>query len=87
MKLDDGRRPAAPSASPGFGEHLTSGNNVVWVALVFGQALVDHCALGVAQWHGRWFCDEARPNDFDEAQAFLGRKLEDFGNVGITHDG
>ena len=53
---------------------------------MFGQALVNHRAMGVPQWHGRWFCDEARPNNFDKAQALFSRKLKDFGNVGIAHN-
>ena len=53
---------------------------------MFGQALVNHRAMGVAQWHGRRVRDETGPNNFDEAQALLGGKPKDFGNVGITHD-
>ena len=53
---------------------------------MFGQAVVNHRAMGVPQRHGRWFCDEARPNDFDKAQALFSRKFKDFGNIGIAHD-
>ncbi len=44
----DGKQPAETSASPGFGEHLVSGNNVVGITLVFGQTFVDYCAVGSA---------------------------------------
>lgn len=34
-KPSDGKQPGEPLASPGFGEHLVSGNDVVGVTLVF----------------------------------------------------
>jgi len=36
VRPSDGKRPAEPLASPGFGEHLVSRNDVVGVTLVFG---------------------------------------------------
>ena len=82
----DGRQLAEPLASASFSEHFVSGYNVVWVALVFGKTLINYGAMSIAQRHGRWIRSEAFPDQFDEAQPLLDRELEDFSNIGITHD-
>ena len=50
--IDGDKQPAGTSASPGFGKHLVSGNDVIGITLVFGQTFVNCCAVGIAQRHG-----------------------------------
>jgi hypothetical protein len=55
----DGRPLAAPSASARFRQHFVSGGDVVRVALVFSQALVEHCSMSIAQPQSRRISREA----------------------------
>jgi hypothetical protein len=74
-----------PSTSPSFGENLVSGNDVVWIALVFSQALTERCAIGVTQRNRRRICSETCPNYLDKGQPLFCGKLENISDVSITH--
>lgn len=80
-----GTQPAETSASSSIGEHLVSGNDVVGIALVFCQTLVDYSAVSVAQRHRSGVRGETCPDDFCQPKALFGRQRENFGDIGITH--
>lgn len=71
--------------SASFSEHFASRDNIVWVALMFGEALINHRAMRIAEWHTRWIRGKAFPDKLDEAQPFLDWELQNFCDVGITH--
>ena len=52
---------------------------------MFGKALINHRAMGIAERHPGGIGSEAFPDKLDEAQAFLDREFQNFRDVRITH--
>jgi hypothetical protein len=69
-----------------LGENLISGNDVVRMASVFGESLIDDRAMRIAQRYCRGIGGKALPEQFHKVQPLCGRQLEDFCDVSITHD-
>lgn len=71
---------------PSFGEHFVLGHDV-WIAGVLGETVVDHRSMSVAHREGGRVRGDAVPDQLDDAQPLLDRKLEDFRDVGTAHVG
>lgn len=74
------------STSSGLGENLISGNDVVRMASVFGESLIDDRAMRIAQRYCRGIGGKALPEQFHKVQPLCGGQLENFCDVSITHD-
>src|SRR5437660_3339891 len=66
-------------------DHFVDGNDVVRIALVLREALIEDSAVGVAQRNRRCVARKTFPEDFKEPQTFFSRQLEDFSNVRVAH--
>jgi len=74
------------SSSTYSSQHLLHRQYIVWTLTMFGKRLINGCAMGVTHRESGRASGKAFPKKLEQAELLFGGQLEEFSNVGVTHN-